>query len=399
MTAKRPTVLQIIPALDTGGAELSTLEIVDAVVRGGGRALVVSQGGRLAPKVEELGGAVILFPAATKNPARMAWNARRLAGIVRSLDVDLLHARSRAPAWSALAAARSTGRPFVTTYHGAYSEKGRAKNLYNSVMARGDMVIANSRFTADLIRSRYATPGERIRVIYRGIAEEVFDPDAIEPGRFAKLRAAWGVTAADRVILQVARVSRWKGHLDVVAAAGRLRDKADGVRCILAGDAQGREDYVEEIEARIEALGLRDRIRLTGHCDDVAAAYALAHVTVVASTEPEAFGRAAVEAQAMRCPVVSTNIGAPPETVLAEPAVAPGAATGWLVPPGDPDALARALFEALSLPASARAAMGRRAREHVLRSFSAREMQRQTLAVYDLLLGTGLAAAFSREIP
>ncbi len=391
---KRPTILQIIPALDTGGAELSTIEAAEAIVRAGGRALVATEGGRLAPRLAAAGGEMIVFPAGTKNPAAILWNARRLARIARDENIGLIHARSRAPAWSAFKAARRAGLPFVTTYHGAYSEKSRLKRAYNGVMARGDIVIANSRFTAGLIKSRYRTPEERIRVIYRGVSAEAFDPVRVGASRVMALSKRWGGADDARIVLHPARVTHWKGHLDLIAAADRLRDGPAGLVFIMAGDAQGRDGYVAQLEQQIAALGLESRVKLVGHCDDMPAAYASAHVTIVASTEPEAFGRAAAEAQAMGCPVISTDIGAPPETVLAEPRVSRGHATGWLVRPGDPDVLARTLGAALAMPPAERAALGGRARAHVLASFSIEAMQRATLAVYDELLGTGLVEGY-----
>ena len=158
MAEKRPTIMQIIPELDTGGAELSTIEIADAIQSAGGRCIVLTEGGRLVQRLRDTGAEVQFFPAAVKSPLRLLWNARRIVNMIRRDDVDLVHARSRAPAWSALMAARHARIPFVTTYHGAYSEKSDAKRLYNSVMARGDAVIANSHYTSDLIRMRYGTP-------------------------------------------------------------------------------------------------------------------------------------------------------------------------------------------------------------------------------------------------
>ena len=186
-----PTILQIIPQLDAGGAELSAVEIADAVVRAGGRAIVLAEPGRLAADIAKVGGEVVPFPAASKNPVRMLANARAIARIVHSEHVDLVHARSRAPAWSAMWAARRTGVRFVTTYHGAYGEKNALKRLYNSVMARGDVVIANSRYTARLIAERYATPGARIEVIARGVDVRKFDPESIAQARVAALRDRW----------------------------------------------------------------------------------------------------------------------------------------------------------------------------------------------------------------
>ncbi len=399
MGTERPTILQIIPRLDAGGAELAVAEIAEAVTGAGGRALVLAELGRLAPKVEAAGGEVIAFPAATKNPARMLGNARAIARFIADKGVDLVHARSRAPAWSGLIAARRTGVPFVTTYHGAYREAGPIKRFYNSVMARGDVVIANSRYTAALIAERYATPAARIAVIPRGVDAEKFDPGRVSAERVAVLRARWGVDQSTRLILHAARLTSWKGQSVVIDAAGQLAaaGKLGSAVVILAGDAQGRDGYREALQMQIESLGLKGRVRLVGHVEDVAAAYLTAHVTIVASTGPEAFGRSAIEAAAMQCPVIATNIGAPPETVRAEPAVPPGATTGWLVAPGDVQALAARLAEALDLPQEGRTAIGERARRHVLAQFTTRAMQRQTLAVYDRLLGTVLERHFSER--
>jgi glycosyltransferase involved in cell wall biosynthesis len=396
----RPTILQIIPRLDAGGAELAVIDVAEAVVRAGGRAIALAEPGRLSPRVTAVGGEMVAFPAATKNPARLLANASEIARMVRREGVDLIHARSRAPAWSALMAARRTGVPFVTTYHGAYNETNAVKRLYNGVMARGDVVIANSQFTARLIRERYGTPPDRIAVIHRGVDARVFEPARVAPARVAALRERWGLAPDDVVVLQAARLTSWKGQRVLIDAAARLaRDGAGGrAVVILAGDPQGREDYVAELRAQIARLGLEGKVRIVGHVEDVAAAYLAAGVTVIASTDPEAFGRTAIEAAAMGCPVIATDIGAPPETVLSEPAVAAGAATGWLVPPGDAAALAARIAVALALSPPERAAMGERARGHALAGFTVESLQRQTLMVYDRLLGTVLERAFSLDL-
>jgi glycosyltransferase involved in cell wall biosynthesis len=394
LAEKRPTILQIIPELDTGGAELSTIEIAGAITQAGGRAIVMSEGGRLVQRLRDTGAEVRFFPAAVKNPVRLLWNAHKIASAIRRESVDLIHARSRAPAWSALMAARLTGIPFVTTYHGAYSEKTAVKRLYNSVMARGDTVIANSHYTADLIRMRYGTPLPRLRVIYRGLDPELFDPDAIAPERVAALRAAWGLGESQRVILNAARLTAWKGQSVLIEAARLLKQQGrlGNAVFILAGDAQGRGGYAASLDKAIRAAGLTGYVRLVGHVDDIAAALRTAHVAVVASTEPEAFGRAAAEAQAMQTPVIATEIGAPPETVRSPPRFAMNEATGWLVPPSNPAALADALAAAMSLPDQDRVQMGARARAHVMSAFSLEAMRQQTVDVYDALLGTDLAA-------
>jgi len=394
MGPKRPTILQIIPELETGGAELSAIEIAEAVVRTGGRAIVLSEGGRMADRLAATGAELVTFPAATKNPWKIARNARAIENLAQRENVDLIHARSRAPAWSAFAAARRTKLPFVTTYHGIYNEKGRAKKLYNSVMARGDIVIANSLYTAGIVKQRYATPESRIRVIYRGVALEAFDPAIVSSERVQNLRQRWGVDDRQRIVLHAARLTRWKGQGDLIAAAARIRDRVPDCVFILAGDAQGRDEYRDTLLKQISDAGVADIVKLVGHVDDMPAAFAAAHTAFVASIEPEAFGRAAAEAQAMGCPVISTNIGAPPETVLAPPRVAAADRTGWLVLPGNLPDYEAALIDALSLTDTERAATGQRARRHVTAAFSTFEMQRATLAVYDSLLKTEMEGRF-----
>ena len=386
------TILQIIPRLDTGGAELATVEITEAVVAAGGEALVASEGGRLGEQLASAGGELIEFPAASKNPVQLVQNVNRLSALICERQVDLVHARSRAPAWSALFAARRTGRPFVTTYHGAYSNKGPFKSAYNSVMAKGDIVIANSYFTADLIRTRHRPFDDRVRIVHRGIDFTKFDPALVSNERVELLRQSWGVNPDERIVLQAARLSGWKGQHIVLEAAGLLAAEGglDRVVFILAGDSQGRKTYQKELEQKIKTLGLGDRVRIVGHCDDIPAACRAAHVAVVASTEPEAFGRAAAEAEALACPVIVTDLGAAPETVNAPPYVAAEEATGWCVPPGEPEALAEALEEVLSMPVEARFEMGRRARNHVTSRFSLENMKYKTLAIYDELIGSRL---------
>lgn len=396
MAHGQPTILQIIPRLDTGGAELSTIEIAEALVRAGARALVLTEGGRLADRVTDAGGLIVPFPAGSKNPLRMLTNAVALRRLIGQEGVALVHARSRAPAWSALLAARRAGVPFVTTYHGAYAESGPLKRRYNSVMARADVVIANSNYTGDLIRRRYGTPQERVTVIHRGVDISRFSPKAVASERVARLRAAWGVPAASPIVLHAARLTGWKGQRVLIEAAGLLRSEGGlgDAHVVLAGDAQGRSDYVAGLRRQIASLGLADRVHLVGHVEDIAAAYLAAHVTVVASTEPEAFGRSAIEAMALGSPVIATDIGAPPETILCEPAVPFAEITGWLVAPADPVALADRLGRALALSDGERRAMGERALAHVAARFSLEAMKRRTLEVYDRLLGTDLARRF-----
>ncbi len=393
--ATSPTILQIIPHLESGGAEVCTIQIAEAIVRAGGWALVATEGGRLADEVTAAGGEIIPMPVASKNPATMIANIGRLTRLVRTRGISLIDAASRAPAWSGMAAARRAGIPFVTTFHGAYGESNRAKRLYNSVMARGDCVIANSRYTGDLITRRYGTEEARLRIVPRGVDVARFAHSGIAPDRIAALRAAWGLVDHNKIVLQAARLTGWKGQRVAIEALAALRPHHHDAVLVMAGDAQGRDAYAAELSQLAAARGIADQIRLAGHVSDMPSAYAAADVAVVASTEPEAFGLVAAEAQAAGCPVITTSIGAPPEIVLAPPNVPHDAATGWHVPPGDAAVLATAIAEALAMPDADRQAMSARAAASIAARFTVAAMQQRTLAVYDSLLGSRLTEEFA----
>jgi len=380
-------ILQLIPELETGGAERTTIDIAEALASLGARALVATEGGRLVGELQAKGGEWLPFPAASKNPLRMAINARALATLIRRQKVDVVHARSRAPAWVGLAATRLVTTPFLTTYHGSYSGQSPPKVLYNSVMARGDVVIANSEYTAELIRRQHPFAAGRIRVIPRGTDLAAFHPSAVEPARVLALRESWGVGPHERIILHPARLTGWKGHRVLIEAARLMAD--EGVRdvvILLAGDAQGRESYVRELDALIAERGVSGLVRRVGHVVDMPAAMTAAAAVAIPSIEPEAFGRAAVEAQAIGAPAVVSDLGAVPETVLAPPDVPAEARTGWRVPPGDAPALAEALTQALALRPSARDALAQRARNHVEAHFSLAQMVEKTLDIYAALI-------------
>ena len=392
--ANVPTVLQIIPSLKAGGAEMDTLTVTRALVRAGARSLIATEGGRMSEEFRQAGGEIIDFPAATKNPIRILANVIPLKRIAQLRKIDLIHARSRAPAWTALWASRSLKLPIVTTCHGSHYNKGRLKNAYSRVMGRGDRVIAVSRYSGDLVRGQYGTPPARLRTIYRGIDFGRFNFAAIAPARLERLRNLWGVKDGHRLALQAGRLTRLKGQGTVIEAAAKLlsQGRLGDTLIVLAGDADGRENYRRELELAITAAGLKNHIRLVGHCDDMPAAFALARVSLIASTRAETFGLVSVEAQAMGCPVIATDLGANPETIIAAP---DERFTGWLFKAGDAGALSDLLVTALDLSSQERQAIGARARDHALAHFSQEAMQRGTLAVYDELLGTALVEKFN----
>ncbi|QFS97351.1 D-inositol 3-phosphate glycosyltransferase [Labrenzia sp. THAF191b] len=383
------TILQVIPDLNSGGAERTTLDVAKAVVEAGGKALVASQGGQMVPELEALGAEHIVLPVKSKNPATLWKNAARLAEIVTTRKVSLLHARSRAPAWSCLWAARRTRTPFVTTYHGTYNQSNALKGWYNSVMARGDAVIANSHFISGLIEDRHPFAKGKITVIQRGSDLKGLLPDNVSALRLQALKDQWGIPMGRPILLNMARLTAWKGQRVVIEAMALLQDRlpSDPI-AILAGDAQGRDGYLAELKKLIADNGLQDKVRIVGHCADVPAAMALADIAIVASVEPEAFGRAAVEAQAARVPVIVSNLGAVPETVLSPPDTAESERTGWRVAPGDPQALADAIVRVLGQDVDEKNKMADRALAHVRQNFSVETMCARTLGVYAGLLGT-----------
>ena len=366
------SVLQVLPALGGGGVERGTLEMTQAIAEAGGTPLVASAGGRLAESIERAGGQNLLLPLDSKNPWTIWRNAARLEALIRGARVRIVHARSRAPAWSAWLAARRTGARFVTTYHGAYGDFP-GKRQYNAVMARGERVIAISRFIADLLERRHRVAPERIRVIHRGVDPALFDPAAVAPERVRALARQWRLPTRRPVVMLPGRLARWKGQSVLIEAlAGR-----DAVG-VLVGDAGQHESFARELEEAAQRQ--RVDLRIVGHCEDMPAALLLADVVVNASVEPEAFGRVVIEAQAMGRPVIATDHGGAVETVE------PGS-TGWRVAPGDAAALGAAVDAALALPAPARADLAARARAAVLAHYTVRAMQQKTLAVYRELLG------------
>jgi glycosyltransferase involved in cell wall biosynthesis len=376
------TLLQVIPDLETGGAEQTTLDIARAVVEAGGRAIVASRGGRMAGELAARGGELRRLPVHSKNPLVMLGNRKRLADLIAAERVSLVHVRSRAPAFAAFAAAKGAGVPCIATYHGLYGSGNPVKRWYNSVMTRGVLTIANSDFTARHVVAEHGLDPARVVAIPRGVDLARFDPATVAPERVEALEAAWnlGPRGVRTRFLLAGRLTRWKGQLLAVEAAARLRETgvADFV-VILVGDDQGRTDFSAELVNAMLMGGSLGLVQLAGHCDDMPAAYLAADVALAPSLEPEAFGRTAVEPQAMGRPVIAADHGAPSETVLA-------AETGWLVRPGDPDALADAMADAIAAGPERRAAMGAAGMTRARRLYSLEAMCEATLGVYARVL-------------
>lgn len=377
MDAKAPAVMQVLPRLETGGVERGTIDITSALTAANRRAIVVSAGGSMVRAIKRAGGLHITLPVDSKNPVIMHNNISALTKIITHYNVGLVHARSRAPAWSARSAAERTGVPFVTTFHGTYNYGNPVKKAYNAIMTKGDRVIAISDFIGHHIAEVYDVPYERIRVIPRGVDFNFFNPESVSAERMIKLSETWRLPDGSPIVMLPGRLTRWKGQSVLIEAAHRLATPE--VRVLLVGDDQGRTSYRNELKAQIERIGAGAIIHLTGPCDDMAAAYMLADAVVSASLDPEAFGRVAAEAQAMGRLVIASDHGGTRETVIA-------GETGWLVPPGDADALAQTLDKALGMSSEDRGNIGKRAAAHIRKNFSKSQMNAATLAVYEELL-------------
>jgi glycosyltransferase involved in cell wall biosynthesis len=379
-----PVVLQVLPSLVTGGVERGTIEIAQAIVDAGATSLVASAGGPMVRFLQRAGARHVSLPLLSRDPVTIWRNVARLEALIRAERVSLVHARSRAPAWAAWLACKRTGAHFVTTYHGVYGEALPFKRHYNAVMARGEIVIAASRYVADVVRRQHKVDPGRIRVIPRGVDPVVFDPEAISSNRIARMAQAMRVPDGMLTVLLPGRLTAWKGQAVLLHAIAQLSRR--DVCGVLVGSDQGRTKYTKELEKIGESLGIGDRVRIIGQVEDIPAALMLSDVVVHASTEAEAFGRVVIEAQAMGRPVIAANLGGPSETV--EHGV-----TGWLTSPGDVGSLVEALQEALSMDAEARMALGHRARASVLNGYTLRAMRDATLDVYETVLNGEVAVA------
>lgn len=375
--------MQIIPELGPGGAEQGCIDIAAALTTAQAQAIVVSNGGARVHELARVGAIHIDMPVHSKNPAVIWKNIKRLRRLIERYNVDIVHVRSRAPAWSAWRAVQGTNAHFMTTCHAPYNIGNEAKRFYNSGITRGERVIAISEYVAEYMRENYRINPHRIRVIPRGIALEKFHPTAVTPVRMISLAKDWRVPDGANIVMLPGRLTRWKGHHVLIDAMEKLARK--DLFCVIIGSDQGRSQYRKELEDAIQSKGLAGHVRLVDHCNDMPAAYMLSTVVVSASTDPEGFGRVPVESQAMGRPVIATDHGGARETILR-------GQTGWLVPPGRADDLAVAIEEALALTATQRAILATRAMAHVAENFTREQMADKTLNVYAELLQGSMGA-------
>ncbi len=375
---EKPVIMQILPALESGGVERGTIEIAKALKENKWPNIVVSRGGMLVYELKKMGVEHIQLPIHSKNPFVILQNSRKLREIIRHKNVKIVHARSRAPAWAAKIALRKCpGVKFLTTFHGVYNIKPEwFKKPYNKVMVSGDLVISISNFVTKHILDNYHIASSRIRLIYRGADINKFNPLKVKPERVIELAEKWQVPLDKPVLMLPGRLTRWKGHLVVLEALSKMKNKA--VTCLFVGSDQGKKEYYKEIKEKIEKLGLETNVLIRDYCQDMPVAYMLSDIVISASTDPEAFGRIIPEAQAMGRLVVGTDHGGATETIQDE-------LTGFLVKPGDAMALAKTLDRILDMSLGDRKKISVAAIESVRNYFSISKMCEKTLKVYEEL--------------
>lgn len=373
--------MQILPSLNQGGVERGTLEMAEAILAAGGRALVVSTGGVMVTRLKRMGADHIVLPVASKNPLRWPFIRRRLRQLMIDEGVDLVHVRSRAPAWITMAAARSIKVPVVSTIHGRFKAGNFVKRYYNSIMVRSDHIIAISRYIARLVKDQFPKVSKRITTIHRGVDINMFDPAKVSAQRVINAADHLGIPDHKKVVMLPARPSLWKGQLVTIEAMAKLNQK-DTI-LVLVGALSGKASFQDRLTASISNYGLEGCVKLAPESQDMPAALMLADVVVMPSLTPEPFGRVAIEAQAMGRPVVAFNHGGAAESIN------PGD-TGWLAEPGNVGSLAEAIAEALALKARDRKQFANRAREHIIANFSTDLMVSKTLRIYTKALKSAL---------
>ena len=334
-------VLQVTAALEQGGVERGTVEMATYIVAQGGQSYVASQGGRMVAALVQQGSEHVLLPLARRNPFFILYSAFMLVSLIRQEGIDLVHARSRAPAWAAYIATRITKTKFITTFHGTHRIQNCFKKFYNSSMVRGERVIAISQFIKKHIIENYDVPESHIDVAPRGFDPNIFDKRLISPERLKLLKSEFSLQDDVPVINLPGRLTRWKGQELFLRALVEIKDLP--WQTILIGSATKKSQYVEQLKEIVRTEGLTDRVTFVGNRTDIESFYALSDIVVSASLEPEAFGRVAVEAQAMGVPVVASAHGGSLETIRYGQG-------GWLFTPGDVKDLAAKLRNALMSP-------------------------------------------------
>ena len=377
-------VLQVIPKLGYGGAETGCYDIAHYLTENNCKSFIVTSGGELLKFVDRKKVKIFRLPVQSKNPLLILINAIILIGIILIYNISLVHARSRAPAWSCLLATKITRRKFVTTFHGTYNFKSNIKKIYNSVMIKSDLIIAGSNFIFSHIKqnySKYLSHKKKLMVIFRGINVDYFDPTTTLESEEKKLLKQWDIEKDKKIILLPGRLTSWKGQEVFIEAINLLNIELgyEAFYAVILGSDQGRDLYKKKLIRLSEKYRLNKQLRFIDHCKDMSMAYKVSDIVVSASVEPEAFGRVAVEAQSMEKPIIASNIGGSNETIIDEK-------TGFLFEAGNAKSLSNKILKVLNMDDAQLKLMGTEGRKNIIQKFNVEKMCFSTYSEYKKLL-------------
>ena len=377
-------VLQVIPKLGYGGAETGCYDIAHYLPENNCKSFIVTSGGELTKFIDKKKVKLIRLPVQSKNPILIFFNSIILIGIILFFNITIVHARSRAPAWSCLLATKLTRRKFVTTFHGTYNFSGKLKKFYNSVMVRSDLIIAGSNFIFSHIKENYSellTLKKKFLVIFRGINVDYFDPSSKLEEDEKKLLTKWEINKEKKIILVPGRLTSWKGQEMLIEAINLTKIELgyEAFHLVILGSHQGRDLYKKKLIRITEQYRLTNQIKFIDHCKDMALAYKVSDIVISPSIEPEAFGRVAVEAQSMEKLIIASNIGGSNETIINEK-------TGFLFEAGDANSLSKKIIQAITMDETSLKLMGKEGRKNIIKKFNVEKMCFSTYSEYKRLV-------------
>ena len=377
-------VLQVIPKLGYGGAETGCYDIAHYLPENNCESFIVTSGGELTKFIDKDKVKLIRLPVQSKNPLLIFLNTFFLIGIILFFNISIVHARSRAPAWSCLLATKLTRRKFVTTFHGTYNFSGKFKKFYNSVMLRSDLIIAGSNFIFSHIKENYSnflSSKKKFLVIFRGINVDYFDPSTKLEIDEKKLLQKWEINKEKKIILVPGRLTSWKGQELLIEAINLVKIELgyEAFHVVILGSDQGRDLYKKKLIRLTEQYRLTNQIKFIEQCKDMALAYKVSDIIISPSIEPEAFGRVAVEAQSMEKLIIASNIGGSNETIVNEK-------TGFLFEAGDPKSLSKKIVRAITMDEISLELIRKEGRKNVMKKFNVEKMCFSTYSEYKRLL-------------
>ena len=377
-------VLQVIPKLGYGGAETGCYDIAHYLYENNCKSYIITSGGELIKFIDKKKVKLIRLPVQSKNPIIMLVNTIIISLIIIFFNINIVHARSRAPAWSCFIATKITRRKFVTTFHGTYNFKSKLKKFYNSVMVRSDLIIAGSNFIFSHIKENYADylkSQKKFLVIFRGINVDYFDPSTKLDDDEKSLLQKWNIIDEKKIILMPGRLTSWKGQELFIEAINLVKIELgyEAFHAVILGNDQGRDLYKKKLIRLTEQYRLTNQIKFIDHCNDMALAYKVSDIIVSASIEPEAFGRVAVEAQSMEKLIIASNIGGSNETIIDEK-------TGFLFQSGDANSLSKKIISGLTMDETSINIMGKEGRKNIIKKFNVEKMCFSTYSEYKRLL-------------